>query len=373
MIPSELKIASLSDVHLGHPNTHTTSILKNLYDTFPDSSETGDLDIIFIVGDLFDRSLVLHDPVVNDIKRWMYRLLRLCKKRDIALRILEGTPSHDRRQSKMFEISNIEGKFDVDLQYVDTLSIEYISKFDIHILYVPDEWAHETDDVWMQVTALLQRYQLTQVDFTLLHGAMDYQLPEFVKSPKHVTDRYLSITKKAVFVGHVHKPSQRQHLFAHGSFSRLAHGEEEAKGHWRCTFTNSGDNKYTFVENVNAAVYKTIDCNEMNIDAAMSKLDVASILPDKSNIRIVAERGNVIFNSLDTLRRKYPHVRWTTDMSDDRKTTTQSNLLVDLRSQYQPIQLTAQNLKPILLERIRPQIVDDLLYQRCHERLQELV
>ena len=60
MIPSELFTASISDIHLGHPNTLTQSIIQGLREAFPDNVETEELDIIFIVGDVFDRAVVLH-------------------------------------------------------------------------------------------------------------------------------------------------------------------------------------------------------------------------------------------------------------------------------------------------------------------------
>lgn len=372
MIPSELRCASVSDIHLGHPNTPTQFILRDLDFAFADSSDMRDLDIIYIVGDVFDRALLLHDDAVDYIERWVIRFLKRCRKHDVVVRVLEGTPSHDRKQSKMFQRFNDENHFEVDLKYVDVLSIEYIERFGIHILYIPDEWG-EPDDVWKQVNNLLDRNQLSQVDFTLLHGAMDYQLPDFVSSPKHSTERYLSITRLGVFVGHVHIPSQRQHLFSNGSFSRLCHGEEHPKGHWRCTFRKDGNHTYTFIENKNAAIYKTVDCTEFTIEQCFEALEFVEMLPEKSNIRIIAERGNPVFNSVDVFRKRYPWIRWTTDFSNDTKTIVQSNLLVDMRQQYRPIEITVGNISQILMERIRPQVTDNDLLNRCQKRLEELL
>lgn len=369
----DIRVASLSDVHLGHPKTATVRILKELEAALPDSSELAELDFIFIVGDLFDRALMLHDRSVIEIKIWMYRLLKRCKKHDVALRILEGTPSHDRRQSKMFEVANVEGGFDVDFKYVDTLSIEYHERHDVHLLYVPDEWAHETDDVWRQVSVLLDRHQIDKVDFTLLHGAMEYQLPEIAAGPRHSTERYLSITKRAVFVGHVHIASQRYHLFAHGSFSRLSHGDEDAKGHWRCVFKTNGEYEATFVENPTAQIYKTIHIHQETIEEALERMNVANTYPEHSHIRIEAERGHPILNSLDTLRKSYPHIHWTVKVREDKSTDAQSNLLVDMRSQYTPLQLTSDNLSQILMSRLETAGYPEALRERARARLGALL
>ena len=55
-------IACISDIHLGHRRTPTRLIVDNLYRAFPDSAETRALDVICIVGDLFDRLLTAPDP-----------------------------------------------------------------------------------------------------------------------------------------------------------------------------------------------------------------------------------------------------------------------------------------------------------------------
>lgn len=178
--PSELYIASFSDVHLGHPKTPTVSILRNLRKAFPDTEETGKLDLIFIVGDLFDRLLDMPDPSVPEIKIWFHQFLRMCAKRDIVVRVLEGTPSHDWKQSWLMDSINTQSGYNVDLKYVTTLSIEHIERFGINILYVPDEWLPETDDTWKEVLQHLGQHNLDQVDYALIHGSFNYQLPPAV-------------------------------------------------------------------------------------------------------------------------------------------------------------------------------------------------
>ena len=62
----------------------------------------------------------------------------MLKPYNIILRILEGTPSHDWKQSKLFIHLNDLTKAGTDVKYIDSLSIEYIDKFGINVLY-PDE------------------------------------------------------------------------------------------------------------------------------------------------------------------------------------------------------------------------------------------
>ena len=55
MISDQLRVVVLSDIHLGHPNTPTVEIIKNLNLAFPDNVEANSIDLIFIAGDVFDR------------------------------------------------------------------------------------------------------------------------------------------------------------------------------------------------------------------------------------------------------------------------------------------------------------------------------
>lgn len=366
---SKLKIASLSDVHLGHPNTTTTEILLNLYRAFPDTEETGELDIIWFGGDLFDRLLNMKDPNVIDIMGWMFDFLTMCKKRDIMVVVLEGTPSHDWAQNKI--IVQVNRGVGADVTYVDTLSIVRHEKLGIDVLYVPDEWRPETDDTWMEVRQLLQAHGLTQVDYTILHGSMAYQLPEHVKSPKHLPERYLGITKHYVFIGHVHKSSKYDRILANGSFDRLSHGEEEPKGHWRVTVGGESGDEIRFVETKGAKIYKTINCTGLELEDALRKLEQVRNLPKGSFVRVQAEKTAAILMSLDVLRKNYPDIRWSS-LSQDLK-DVQTNLLVDMRATFHQISITRNNIEELLMAKLSGMTSDEKLLSRARARLQEMI
>lgn len=55
MIFSSLKIASISDVHLGNPRNEAQFIIDNLYRAFPRNADTASLDVLVIAGDFYDR------------------------------------------------------------------------------------------------------------------------------------------------------------------------------------------------------------------------------------------------------------------------------------------------------------------------------
>lgn len=367
-----LRIAVFSDVHLGHPNTPTVEIIENLEKAFPDTAETGELDIIFIAGDMFDRMLYLPDENVGEIKLWINRFLRMCKARDIVVRVLEGTPSHDRGQNRLFPAINEIGKIGADLVYHDTLCIEYIERFGIHVLYVPDEWNFDTDETWRQVQSLLRDHGLTQVDFAVMHGAFRYQYPPHVPSPTHVEERYLGIVKHYIFIGHVHRHSSYERILAPGSFDRLCHGEEEPKGHLRVTVRGNGQDEIRFVENTGAKIYKTVNCSGLSLEEAIRRLDeVCRELPVGSFVRIEAEREDAIVNSLDTLKKNHPQFHWSTKISN--RKTVGDDVLVNLQKKYQGVEIRPDNIAKLLLERVRQKSDDAQVLARCEELLNEVI
>ena len=371
MMSSDFNIASISDVHLGHPNTPTKGVLDNLRRAFPDNEETGKLDMIWIGGDLFDRSMSLHDPNVTEIKIWAYWFLRMCAKRKIKVRVLEGTPSHDWRQNLLLVSCNELGRLGADLKYVDTLSIEHLDDLNLDILYIPDEWTPETDDTWVQTLQLLKTHGLEKVDYAVIHGSFTFQLPAHVKTPMHIPERYLSIVRKYIFVGHVHKHGQYERILANGSFDRLTHGEEEAKGHWRVKVGGANGDELVFVENTGAKIYKTVDCSGLPVEDALKKVDAIAKLPEGSHLRIAATKQDPILASMDLMRRKYPHLHLTSKVTEG--ASVQANLLVDLRSTFQQINITSNNITELVMSRLRTMTTDDRVLARCAQRLSEIV
>ena len=304
-----INIASLSDVHLNHPRTPTTHIIKNLNTDFPDNAETGELDLIFIAGDLFDSPLPFYDNVVDEIQLWMLRLFRICHVWNIALRVLEGTKSHDRGQSKRFDAVLEMANLDVDFKYVDTLSIEHMEKLDIDILYVPDEWDVDTDKTWLAVQDLMAQKQIKKVDFSVMHGQFEHQLEYAPHAPIHVAQRYLDITRFFIFIGHVHTMSIFERILAHGSYDRLAMNEEEDKGHFRVIVDTSDvtKSKIRFVVNKGAMRYNTYDISKMkNEDLEGYLTKKLEAIEESSYIRFVTTNDTFKLATIDSIIAAFP-------------------------------------------------------------------
>ena len=104
---SELYIASTSDVHMGHPRVPTAKTFACIKAAFPDNRETAKLDMLIIAGDFYDRLLNLSQDDVQETDIAILYLLKLCKKHDITLVVLRGTPSHDWTQPERFVLHGV--------------------------------------------------------------------------------------------------------------------------------------------------------------------------------------------------------------------------------------------------------------------------
>lgn len=370
----DLRIASFSDVHLGHGQTPTELIVENLRKAFPDNSKTGELDLILLGGDLFDSALAYQDEAsIRTIEGWMCSLLFTCAKRNIVLRVLEGTKSHDRGQSshftKIIDMMNLK----LDYRYVTDISVEKHEGLGISILYVPDFTTPETDSIWLRVQQAMKEAGVDHVGYANIHGAFTYQMPEIasVQMACHRMDRYLEIVDNYIFTGHIHLSSIYDRILCNGSFDRLAHGEEEAKGHWEALIRQNGEDDFVFVENQNARLYKTIDVTGMDIDQALEKIDREVPTRADSACRVLGERSHPIFTNLSRLKQAYPTIQWSTKTQDIKD--VQKNLLVDLRSEFKEVMLTSENLPSLLMERVLRRTDNPALQARCRELLHEAV
>ena len=371
--PGQFKYISLGDIHLGHRKTPTSHIIKNLELLIHDDLLKS-LDMVIITGDLFDRQLVNGDELVHEINRWMTTLLMKCARHDVMLRIVEGTPSHDRMQPKFFIEQRANAQIPVDLHYASELSIEYIERIDAYFLYVPDKWRPSTAITLSEVKQLLELHKITQVDFAIMHGAFAYQYPDVVPEPTHDEAEYLAIVKYQILIGHVHISTVRDRIYAAGSFDRLGHNDEIPKGMFSITVKESGEYTATFVENRKAKQYVTLNVHEMNTKELFNEIKTKALtLPPYSAIRLRCEPNAVATGDVETFRIEYPQYHWSTDIQrpDKKKETINESLINFDMSKY--IDITAQSISELLIEDLCRITSDEQMHSNCLERLEGLL
>jgi hypothetical protein len=354
---------TLSDNHLGHRRTPTEFITKNIKTLLLDKDVKQDVQIIFWSGDLLDRSVNLSTDDAYEIISFLGWFLLYLKKNNIVSRFLEGTPSHEWKQTRI--LSALNQLVDVDVKWVSTLSIERHKELDITILYLPDEWSSDNEETWKQVQQLLLDENLTKVDYVVMHGQMEYQLPDHVTSKTHKLERYQSIAGKLCFCGHIHKHSIRDNFVVPGSTDRLAHGEEEAKGIVKWKTYDTGEREITFIENKNAKIYKTIDCSRLSVEEMLVKIDTElKDVPQDSFIRLEGHKDDPILSVLQQALSSYLGYNWSQPKIKD-KTAKLTETLIDKRVLVKSVPITERTIADLVTAELQNRNVGELDIANC--------
>lgn len=374
MIFSSLKIASISDVHLGNPRNEAQFIIDNLYRAFPRNADTASLDVLVIAGDFYDRLLTLPQEESHQIDKVIIYLLRLCKDYDIELWIVRGTNSHDRDQTLRFVLLNELYSIGANLVYRDYLDIVWMPKFGINVLFVPDEWnGNDPDKTLEQVYQEMKIREISKVDFAVMHGQFEYQLPPVVKAPKHNSQAYLAIVKYLIFIGHVHIFTTNERIIAQGSFDRIAHNEEGPKGHVRAIVRAEDDFEIEFVENTGARIFKTVNCHDYDLKTCEELiLEAARQIPEYSFLRVRADKGNPILQAEKHYTDNNPLLHWAFEPNKDSEKAIQKQIELQKAEIYTPILITHENIVDLVEDKLAARGVSQDVFQRAMIRLKEL-
>lgn len=350
----KLRLAGTGDIHLGHSRTPTKLIADNLLREAEARMEEG-LDIFFFCGDVFDKLLKLGTEDSLEAIFFVIAFLKLCVKYNVKLRVVKGTPSHDWEQSAMFTVLNTSSGIGADIKYIRDLHIEHIG--DLTVLYVPDEWNETSEKTLAQAKKLIKETGRQQVDVAIMHGQFEFQLPAFIKAQKHSSAEYQKIVRGPIIINHVHKHSSNGNIVAPGSFDRLGHGEEEAKGLVTVDYDMlSGDFTWKFHENKHARIYKTVYCGDMDVESALRVIDDAVTgIPIDSAIRISARKTDPILANIDAVALMFTNYDFSKHIQkeeSDQQSGEDFNITID-EDDYTPITITPDNVSDLLIERIR--------------------
>lgn len=348
--PGDINVLSIHDAHLGHDNTTTMEIINGLKKTLPDDSPLWKaLDYLAIPGDLFDRLLHLPHHGVPIIRAELRRWLTLAEYHGFAVRVLEGTPSHDWKQSKMIESVAHEMGFKGDLKYFDRLCVEITPKGH-SFLYVPDEWRADNEQTFNEAVDAIRGAGLQQVDFCLFHGQFEYQFPD-LNLPCHDSTRWQTLIRHYLFAGHIHKPSRLGKILVAGSFDRLCHGEEHPKGFYYVQVRPQSEDIVQWIENPYAKIYVTIDCRKQEPDT-LREFVIPQIekLPQGSGVRLWGTRSLGLLTFIKHLDGEYPQYRWSTKV--DSEILAKRVMRPEEIQKFTPITLTKDNLSEMISERL---------------------
>lgn len=312
-----LKIGVTGDNHLNHPKTPPIHILKSFskHIVFNDVLMAG-LSLLVINGDLFDGPLGFFDDCAPDINHFFLTLFHQCYKHNVVLRVVEGTRSHELAQSrvldKMHEALSLYFQNFVNFKYIDEISVEHIDALGIDCLYIPDDVTPTLDEAVTQANAALQAAQLSQVDFCFIHGCIDFQVPKGAQIESFETAWLESITKYYTFANHIHQYGVNGRVIGVGSLERLIHDDENPKGFVVATIEN--DRHWAqFIENPDAAIYKSIYVNQEDLSFALQAIRQAvEGFADGANVRLVLgpDAPKELLRCEDALKKIHPKINW---------------------------------------------------------------
>jgi len=327
MTKSKITMFVISDIHLGHHINKATNIINNLT-LFLNKhmSYLQKSDMVIIPGDIYDRLLSTNSLDYIEIQKFLTKFLKLCEELNIVVRTLEGTPSHDMKQ--MNALYNIikELNLKIDYKHVTELSIEHLDKFDIDILYIPDEWKPKPEDVYKDVVNELKKHNLEKVDLVAMHGAFKYQLPEMVEVC-HDEELYSNLTYGGPIIsGHIHTRSKYKNIIVPGSFDRLTFNDEgEDKG--GCFITYDKINyrfMFKFLDNKYAMVFKTLDVRGKTLKDIIEDIKKTKI--KKGNIALLVNPEDKLNENLQDIANLFPEIKFKIKVKKDKEKDNISKL-----------------------------------------------
>jgi hypothetical protein len=357
--------AVTGDVHCAHPRVSTDRIIHALENLFLKTVSKANVNFICINGDFYDRLCIDTDEDKLKSQSFFTKLLLYCRSKNICLRLLKGTPSHDHDQLKGLEaIANgIEG---VDFKYIDTVYVENNKRFGINILYVPDEWRHRCSDTFTDCKEVIHLAGLREVDYAFIHGQFDYQLGDIVPDRlKHKVSDFKTIVNKKVFCNHIHTYSNNDLVIAPGSIERLSQSEQDDKGFVIFKDHLNGCD-CDFIVNTHATKHHTVIVSDMGIEEAVDYIysKINKLKMDEGDcLRIRCSKNSPIKHAESELQLKWPHIRISVEYKADKKEA----LKIVKPMVHEQMTINAQTVPDLLFKQMKILGVEPDILQKAKE------
>lgn len=244
MSKQELIIAGIADIHFG---AHEPKLLWKQLEWLVNYLKELKPDIVVILGDLFDKKLMLNSENVIYANKFIQCLIDL--KGTVVIE--HGTLSHDFYQTDTYS-HLLSNKFRM------YKTVTYDNILGLKVLHIPEEYESDKNEYYKD-------YLNKDIDFVWGHGQFDFAgfwaKREVGKKNKIIftVDDFKNV-KGCVDFGHVHIHMEKGNCGYPGSFSRSSFGEEDPKGFYIRKYDLSKRKLIVkeFVKNPLAPVYKTI-------------------------------------------------------------------------------------------------------------------
>lgn len=323
-----LNFLCISDVHMGHGRVPTRKIIQVCDEIMTDEAMEV-VDVVIVSGDLFDKRLAHDSDDALLISDWMDRKSRQAKRKNVIWLTLEGTPSHDNRQTRWFLHSNRSTQAEADIRYYENIVIDELFPGGPTFLFIQDEVNHDANKTWKQVCDAMKEKGLDKVDFAVMHGMFTFQEP--VRSiATHLEERYEGIVRHRIIIGHHHHPEANGKIRVPGSVERLRHNEEHDKGFYFFTWSpTEGVIEETFVVNTAATTWMTLDVVGKSFAETVGAINKVAKHPDGSHFRLKLSREDESYAALSRIKNIFPHFNISTKVIEATATAENTDNLID--------------------------------------------
>ncbi len=287
-----VKGVTIQDLHFGHKNTDKMYAELAQVKDFLNNNE---VHILNINGDYFDRKLVGTEPAMFYAVTFFSELVEICKEKNIKLRALQGTRSHELNQlSTMFQ----HYLSDPELDFKIVLTVEKEEILGLNVLYVPEEYPENVAEYYSEYMS--GNYNIIHGHGTWDFAAFENQIEEAEKTGTHVAPVFMypdweaSIKKGFAIFGHIHKRQNYKNVYYSGSFTRWGYGDRSDKGFvYYEVDTETKKWVFKYIDNTQAPRYDVISVKEIFKGRDLEKLSfdeiklaLDTVIGESENIRI---------------------------------------------------------------------------------------
>lgn len=317
---------------------------------------------IVVGGDITDQPLTLANDYSSEYIVFAIWLLQICEQHGIELVILEGTPSHDWKQARIFEQLKAALNIDIKLVYVSTLSIIHLDGLG-NVLFVPDQWRTKASDTFNEIKDLMKEREIKMLDWAFMHGSFKYQMPQFLRNKLDLHDEedFCKIVDKAILVGHDHHRSNYKKIHCAGSLERSSHGQEDPKGVFFVEVLDSGKPYIEFVKNTQAQIYKDVVVDGLDANEILSRFEELGLdLEREAHVRLVSTTGLTVVNEfIQRYEKIFDNIIWSSkDLSKKGSRTTVAEI-GETELVFSKINLDINTISTLLDKRLRDKYGDE--------------
>ena len=220
------KIISISDIHFGVLDP--VYMYNNLQEQFVKRIAQVDFDILAICGDLFDGKFMSNNIIISYALSFIDNLVNMCRDKKATLILIEGTPSHDSGQFKLFY--HYLSDPSVDVRIIETP--QFIWAQGLRLLCIPERYGLP-EEFYRQLLFFSGSYDMCFLHGTFrgsFSGSEISTLNNNGKAPIFALSSFCNCMGP-IIMGHYHiSGCYESYAYYNGSAFRYQFGEEQEKG-----------------------------------------------------------------------------------------------------------------------------------------------